>query len=107
MPPKLLSEEEIAKKLTEIPQWTREEKQIKRKVKLKNFLDSMGFVTKVAILSERMDHHPDILIQWNRVTLTLSTHSAGGLTDMDFILSKKIDEVLEGGAVTQQLPKQG
>lgn len=94
MPPKLLPEEEIAKRLAEIPQWTREGKEIKRKAKFKNFLDSMGFVTQVAILSERMDHHPDILIQWNRVSLTLSTHSAGGLTDMDFVLAKQIEGVL-------------
>ena len=91
MPPKLLSEEEIAKRLTEISQWTRTGNEIQRKIKFKNFLESMGFVNKVAVLSEGMDHHPDILIQWNRVSLTLSTHSAGGLTDMDFVLARRID----------------
>lgn len=91
MPPKLLPEEQIAAKLTEIPGWTRDGKEISRKFKFKNFLESMGLVNKVAILSEVMDHHPDILIQWNKVTLTLSTHSAGGLTDMDFTLAKRID----------------
>lgn len=91
MPPKLLSEQEIAAKLAEIPQWTRDGKNIVRKFKFKNFMESMGLVNKVAILSEVMDHHPDILIQWNKVALTLSTHSASGLTDMDFTLAKRID----------------
>lgn len=91
MPPKLLSEEEIAQKLATVPQWTREGKEIKRKLKFPGFLESMAFVNKVAALSEAMDHHPDILIQWNRVCLNLSTHSAGGLTDMDFVLAKRIE----------------
>ena len=91
MPPKLLSEQEIAAKLSEVSQWTLDGKNIVRKFKFKNFLESMGLVNKVAILSEVMDHHPDILIQWNKVTLTLSTHSAGGLTDMDFVLAKRIE----------------
>ena len=51
----------------------------------------MAFVNHVADLAEKMDHHPDILIQYKKVTLTLSTHSAGGLTALDFELAKKID----------------
>jgi len=93
LPPKLLIEEEVTQKLTGIPEWKREGLEIKRKLKFKDFLESMEFVNKVAALSEAMDHHPDILIRWNRVSLTLSTHSAGGLTDMDIVLAKKIDKV--------------
>jgi len=93
LPPKLLSEQEVTRKLTEIPEWKREGLEIKRNLKFKDFLESMEFVNKVAALSEAMDHHPDILIRWNRVSLTLSTHSAGGLTDMDIVLAKKIDKV--------------
>ncbi len=90
--PKLLPEEEIAKRLSEIPQWHRQEKEIQRKFKFQNFLESMKFVNQVAELAEKIDHHPDILIQWNRVTLTLSTHSAGGLTVLDFELAKRMDQ---------------
>ena len=55
------------------------------------FVPAMAFVNHVADLAERMDHHPDILIQYKKVTLTLSTHSEGGLTNLDFDLAKKID----------------
>jgi 4a-hydroxytetrahydrobiopterin dehydratase len=51
----------------------------------------MAFVNHVAGLAEAMDHHPDILIQYRKVKLTLSTHSAGGLTELDFALAQKID----------------
>ncbi len=52
----------------------------------------MGFVTKVGILAERVDHHPDILIEYSKVTITLSTHSEGGLTEKDFSLAGEIEE---------------
>jgi 4a-hydroxytetrahydrobiopterin dehydratase len=51
----------------------------------------MAFVTRVALRAEAMDHHPDILISYSRVTLTLSSHDAGGLTERDFRLAEKID----------------
>ncbi|MEX1274368.1 MAG: 4a-hydroxytetrahydrobiopterin dehydratase, partial [Bacteroidota bacterium] len=60
-------------------------------MELKDFVHAMGFVNSVALLAEGMDHHPDIDIRWNKVTLTLSTHSAGGLTENDFKLAKAID----------------
>ena len=56
----------------------------------KDFRDALLFTGAVAYLAEQADHHPDILIQWNKVTLTLSTHSAGGLTANDFDLAAKI-----------------
>lgn len=91
--PKLLPEEEIAKGLAKVPEWQIEGTEINRKFEFKNFLESMTFVRKVAVLAEEMNHHPDILIQWNRVSLTLSTHSEGGLTKLDFALAQKIDAV--------------
>ena len=54
----------------------------------------MGFVQAVAELAEAAQHHPDILIRWNKVTLTLSTHDAGGLTERDFLLAKSIDRLV-------------
>jgi 4a-hydroxytetrahydrobiopterin dehydratase len=53
----------------------------------------MGFVNSVALLAERINHHPDIDIRWNKVMLALSTHSAGGLTELDFRLAKMIDQL--------------
>ncbi|HEX9829572.1 MAG TPA: 4a-hydroxytetrahydrobiopterin dehydratase [Bacteroidota bacterium] len=89
----LLTEEQITQRLKELKDWTRAGKEIKKTVKRKDFVQAMGFVTSVAILAEKMDHHPDIDIRWNAVHLTLSTHSAGGLTEYDFNLAKQIDEL--------------
>ena len=87
----LLSEEQIQQQMKELKGWTRAGKEIKKTVKLKDFVRSMGFVNSVALLAEKMDHHPNIDIRWNTVNLALSTHSAGGLTDFDFNLAKQID----------------
>ena len=89
----LLSENEIAEKLGTLEGWGQEGNQIVKQFKFKNFIQSIGFVSKVALLAERVDHHPDILIQYSKVTITLSTHSEGGLTDKDFNLASEIQEV--------------
>lgn len=88
----LFSENEINKRLSSLEGWGQEENQIVKQFKFKNFVESMGFVTQVAILAERVDHHPDILIEYSKVTITLSTHSEGGLTEKDFNLANEIQE---------------
>lgn len=67
-------------------------KAIRRTYQFPNFLSSVRFVTYVAELAESMEHHPDIDIRYNKVTLTLSTHDAGGVTDKDFALVSLIDQ---------------
>jgi 4a-hydroxytetrahydrobiopterin dehydratase len=89
----LLTEDQIKAHLFHHPDWQRKEMEISRTFELKNFVLAMGFVNSVAILAEKANHHPDIDIRWNKVTLTLSTHSAGGLTEKDFQLAKAIDEL--------------
>ncbi|MEM7008077.1 MAG: 4a-hydroxytetrahydrobiopterin dehydratase [Thermodesulfobacteriota bacterium] len=89
----LLSENEIAQGLSSLDGWTQVGNQITKQFKFKNFVGSMGFVTKVGILAERVDHHPDIMIEYSKVTITLSTHSEGGLTEKDFSLATEIQEV--------------
>jgi len=89
----LLSENEITEKLASLEGWGQEGNQIAKQFKFKNFIQSIGFVNKVAILAERVDHHPDILIEYSKVTITLSTHSEGGLTEKDFNLASEIQEV--------------
>jgi 4a-hydroxytetrahydrobiopterin dehydratase len=86
----LLTDHQITAELSEAPGWTLEGGQITRTVQRKDFKDAIIFVGGVAFLAERANHHPDILIQWNKVTLTLSTHSAGGLTAADFNLARLI-----------------
>ena len=73
------------------PGWELKAAEIAKLYKFKDFKEAMGFVNRVADLAEEADHHPDILIRYNKVTLTLSTHSAGGLTEKDFQLARKID----------------
>jgi 4a-hydroxytetrahydrobiopterin dehydratase len=87
----LLTDAEIEDGLRGLNGWERKGNEIVKVFKNKSFVDSVGFVNKVSILAEKADHHPDILIQYKNVTLTLSTHSKGGLTEKDFNLAREID----------------
>jgi len=88
---KLLTEAEIAGRLGEVPMWTRLGNAITRSWEFEDFAEALAFINKVGALAEGMNHHPDIVNSWNKVTLTLTTHDRGGLTDLDFELAKKID----------------
>ena len=87
----LLTEGQIAAELDTVKGWTRENGQITQQVVRTDFRDALLFVNAVGYLAERANHHPDIAIAWNTVTLTLSTHSAGGLTANDFALARQIN----------------
>ncbi len=86
-----MKEEEIVRRLAEVPAWSRVGDAIERAWKFKDFREAMGFLNRVAELAEAANHHPDIWNSWNRVKLTLTTHDTGGLTNRDFNLAKKID----------------
>lgn len=86
----LLSDNDIGTELASLPAWTRAGDSITCTVTLADFKTAMLYVGVVAYLAEQANHHPDVLIQWNKVTLTLSTHSAGGLTGADFALARQI-----------------
>jgi 4a-hydroxytetrahydrobiopterin dehydratase len=90
-----LSDEEIGQRLTLLPGWRRGEGQtIVRDDTLADFAAAIAFVDRVAVLAEAANHHPDILLHgWNKVRLTLSTHSQGALTEADFSLAAAIDGV--------------
>ncbi|HEY2578628.1 MAG TPA: 4a-hydroxytetrahydrobiopterin dehydratase [Streptosporangiaceae bacterium] len=87
----LLTEDAITAELGSVPSWERSGDSIARTVTRDDFRAAMLYVGAVAFLAEEANHHPDILVQWNQVTLTLSTHSAGGLTAGDFALARRID----------------
>jgi 4a-hydroxytetrahydrobiopterin dehydratase len=90
----LLSDEQIAERLSASDAWHRDGDAIVREWKLDDFAAAIAFVDRVAELAEAANHHPDILLHgWNKVRLTLSTHSQGGLTDSDFELATAIDAV--------------
>ncbi|PYV42286.1 MAG: 4a-hydroxytetrahydrobiopterin dehydratase [Acidobacteria bacterium] len=86
------SGEEIVERLKSLAGWKLQGKSIRKEYELPSFVDAIRFVNKVADLAEEADHHPDILINYRRVILTLSTHSEDGITQKDFDLAKKIDQ---------------
>ena len=90
----LLNEKQIAKQMKVIRAWKRNGNEINRTFIFKDFVHAMGFVQSVALLAEKADHHPDIDIRWNKVTLVLSTHSEGGLTEKDFSLAAQINALV-------------
>ena len=87
----LLTEEEVSARLQN-SEWTREGQEIVREWKFKDFADAMTFVNRIADAAEEANHHPDILVHgWNKVRLSLTNHSAGGLTEPDFEMAKRFD----------------
>ncbi len=79
------------------PGWERDGNlRIGRTFRFRNFRDAFGFATRVALLAEDEGHHPDFEIGWGRVSLGLTTHAAGGLTDNDFIVAAKVDRLYTG-----------
>jgi 4a-hydroxytetrahydrobiopterin dehydratase len=89
----LLSEEEIASRLAELDGWSREGEAIVKTFERGDFVGSVRFVGTIVVPAEEMGHHPDLEISWDKVTVTITTHSAGGLTANDFKLAKRIDEL--------------
>lgn len=88
------SNEEIEKYLIEIKGWrVVEEKKIEKSFAFKNFREAINFVNRVAALAEEENHHPDIWLSYNKVRLELRTHAIGGLSENDFILAAKIDNL--------------
>ena len=87
----LLTEGQLADELATVPAWTRDSDEIILRVERADFRDALLYVNAVGYLAERANHHPDVAIAWNKVTLTLSTHAAGGLTVNDFALARQID----------------
>lgn len=87
----LLMAKEARELARSVPQWTLAKKWIKRGFKFNDFRQAMAFVNRVAGAAEKQGHHPDILISYDRVSLTLSTHKVGGLSRNDFILAASID----------------
>lgn len=90
---KKLSADELVEKLSEINSWERREEKIHKRFTFENFAESLDFVNKVGAIAEKNDHHPDITFGWGYAEIYLTTHDAGGLTEKDFDLAKKIEEI--------------
>ena len=86
----VLNDEQVDRRLATLDGWAREDKVIRRTYQFDSFPAAIAFVNRVADAAEGMDHHPDIDIRYRDVTLTLSTHSEGGITDKDLDLARQI-----------------
>lgn len=89
--PTKLSDLEIQRALGSLPGWARRGDVLTRTYSFQRFADGIRFVDRIAEVADSMDHHPDIDIRYTKVTITLSTHSAGGITQLDLDLAGKID----------------
>ncbi len=90
-----LRKNEIDERLSKLSGWQFVDDSIKKEYKLKDFQEAMGFVVKIALAAEKMEHHPDMTIEYNRVKIILTTHSEEGVTAKDFDLAEKIDKFVE------------
>lgn len=86
-----LSEEDVRGRLRSLPGWELAGSAIRKRYAFDSFRSAMSFVNKVAGLAESMNHHPDILVEYDKVTLTLTSHDSGALTGRDFALAERID----------------
>lgn len=89
-----MATQEIEQRLQQFPDWSLTGDALQRTFNFDTFLQAMSFVVRIAELAEDLGHHPDILIRYNKVTLTVSTHDAGGLTEKDFEFARQADVVI-------------
>ncbi len=87
----LLSDQEIESRIAELPGWSRAGDSIEKRFGCGDFVGSVEFVDKLVGPAEAMNHHPDLTVSWDKVTISLSSHSEGGLTAADFELASKIE----------------
>jgi 4a-hydroxytetrahydrobiopterin dehydratase len=95
MPPRL-SDLEIQRALGSLPGWARRGDVLTKAYAFRTFTDGVGFVQRIARAADKMDHHPDVDIRYTKVVITLSTHSAGGITENDLSLARTIETLTEG-----------
>jgi 4a-hydroxytetrahydrobiopterin dehydratase len=88
-----LTQTEIDQKIKTIPQWQQSKQTISRTFEFKNFVEAIAFVDQLVEPAEAAQHHPDLAISYNKVTVSLSSHDEGGLTDKDFALAKTISNI--------------
>lgn len=91
--PQKLSDTDIQRRLGELDGWSLANGKLVREFKFKDFVGAFGFMTRAAMHAEKMDHHPEWSNVYNKVRVELVTHSAGGITELDFALAKKLDEL--------------
>ena len=94
MPVPKLTDREIEQRLAHLPDWQLQDGKLWRKFKFKNFVESFSFMTSVALLAEKYDHHPEWLNVYDKVEIWLTTHIASGISERDFNLATRINALL-------------
>jgi 4a-hydroxytetrahydrobiopterin dehydratase len=94
--PPRLSPDELSAAMHGLPLWSGGGEGLSRTVELPSFRDAVAAIVAVADVAEEMDHHPDVDLRWRTLHFALSTHSAGGVTDLDLELARRIDALLPG-----------
>jgi 4a-hydroxytetrahydrobiopterin dehydratase len=95
MPAKKLSEAEINVLLSKAKGWSVANGKLHREIACKDFVTAFGNMTRVALVAEAMNHHPEWFNVWNKVIIDLTTHSVKGISDYDFVLAEKINEIFD------------
>jgi 4a-hydroxytetrahydrobiopterin dehydratase len=90
----VLTTKQISLHLKTAPDWSKRAQTIHRTFEFKGFLKAIEFVNQIARKAQKCNHHPDIDIRYNKVTLKLTTHDEGGITEKDFVLARQCDEVI-------------
>jgi len=90
-----LSKEDITAGLSELPGWALANEKLRREFKFGNFVEAFGFMTSSAIEAEKMNHHPEWFNVYSKVVVELTTHDAGGITELDFELARKMNKLAE------------
>jgi len=91
----LLEPDEVAARLKDLKDWSLEGTAITRRFEFKDFRGAVDFLDRITPVCDEQNHHPDVAIHWNELTLTLWTHASGGLTERDFRLAHSIDQITE------------
>jgi len=89
----LIAPEELTRRVQELPGWTLEGAALRRMFTFRGFPDAVAFIVRLGFVAEAADHHPDLLVNYKRVTVTYSTHSEGGVTQKDFAGARTADDV--------------
>ena len=92
--PSKLSDDQINEKLASLEDWSLTEGKLHRDFQFKNFIEAFSFMSRVALHAEKMDHHPEWFNVYNKVSIDLATHDAGGVTELDFKLAETINGML-------------
>jgi 4a-hydroxytetrahydrobiopterin dehydratase len=93
MPAKKLTETEVKERLADVQGWTLQSGKLHRTFECEDFVAAFGNMTRVALVAEAMNHHPEWSNVWNKVVIDLNTHSVGGISELDFKLAGKINEI--------------